>query len=73
MSNVVEDVALKVCEAIVVPIIAHVPADQAGKALGEVLESVDRLVAGTGTKIDDALWPAVRGKVKEAFAAAGHE
>lgn len=72
MSNVIEDVVVQLAESIVVPIIAHVPADKAGIALDGVLDSVDKLVAGTGTKIDDAVWPAVKTKVKEAFAAAGH-
>jgi hypothetical protein len=71
MPNKIEGVVVSVVEAIVVPIIGHIPADKAGRALDEVLDSVDRLVSGTGTVIDDIVWSAIKAKVKEAFADAG--
>lgn len=67
MANGIEGVILPVVEVFMNSVLASVPEEKVQDVADELLDKVENLVDGTGTKLDDAIVKPILNKVRESF------
>lgn len=67
MANGIEGLILPVVEVFMNSILANVPAEKVQDVADDLLDKVENLVDGTGTKLDDAIVKPVLNKVRASF------
>ena len=67
MANGIEGVILPVVEVFMNSVLASVPEERVQDVADELLDKVENLVDGTGTKLDDAIVKPILNKVRESF------
>lgn len=67
MANGIEGVILPVVEVFMNSVLASVPEEKVQDVADDLLDKVENLVDGTGTKLDDAIVKPILNKVRESF------
>lgn len=67
MANGIEGVILPVVEVFMNSVLASVPEERVQDVADELLDKIENLVDGTGTKLDDAIVKPILNKVRESF------
>lgn len=63
----IEDVVVPVVDMFMGVLMSQVPEDRVQDVADDLLDKIEDLVDGTGTKIDDAIIEPVIGRVRETF------
>lgn len=67
MVNAIEGAVLPVVELFMNSILANVPDEKVQDVADDLLDKIENLVDGTGTKIDDAIVGPILAKVRQSF------